>query len=260
MTTTPWQARLALMGFLAIMVGIACNALYLQDRSATASSERTKAERALKRSEAERRRRLALDVLPQALPVAAPTAPGLSHAKPAAELPPVTSRVGRFAPSSGRADAVLAPLPEPDRSRETVREIQQRLTALGYAPGATDGVSGLLTRAAVMAYEHDQGLPMTADPSTDLLRHMTHGAQPGYGVRLTGSGPRHAEQVLRTVQQSLASLGYFPGKVDGRPGDETARAIREFEMDKGLVPSGRVSAPLLNRLAASTSTRKPGAH
>jgi peptidoglycan hydrolase-like protein with peptidoglycan-binding domain len=68
-----------------------------------------------------------------------------------------------------------------------------------------------------------------------------------------GSG--HAEQVIRSVQQRLAALGYQPGRIDGRPSEETAKAIRDFEMDKGLVPRGRVSAELVTRLNDSTATK-----
>ena len=42
---------------------------------------------------------------------------------------------------------------------------------------------------------------------------------------------------MRAVQQWLAALGYQPGRTDGRPGEETVKAIRDFEMDKGLVPA-----------------------
>ena len=39
-----------------------------------------------------------------------------------------------------------------------VREIQQRLTDLGYAPGPVDGLFGGKTRAAIQAFQRDKGL------------------------------------------------------------------------------------------------------
>ena len=39
-----------------------------------------------------------------------------------------------------------------------VREIQQRLTDLGYAPGPVDGLYGGKTRTAIQAFQHDKGL------------------------------------------------------------------------------------------------------
>ena len=63
-------------------------------------------------------------------------------------------------------------------------------------------------------------------------------------------GSAEAAELVRFVQQSLAALGYQAGPADGQLKAETVRAIREFEMDKGLVPKGRVSAELMGQLAA----------
>ena len=64
---------------------------------------------------------------------------------------------------------------------------------------------------------------------------------------------------IADVQRFGVALGYQPGKIDGRVGDETERAIREFEMDHGLDPTGRVSAELFSRLAKAVSSTKVGA-
>lgn len=50
--------------------------------------------------------------------------------------------------------------------------IQTRLTAAGYDTGGTDGVIGAKTRAAISAYQAAQGLPVTGEPSLDLLRAL----------------------------------------------------------------------------------------
>ena len=64
-----------------------------------------------------------------------------------------------------------------------------------------------------------------------------------------------AEQVVRTVQHSLTSLGYDPGRIDGRVGDDTERAIRQFETASGLTPTGRVSAELFSQLARAIGAK-----
>ena len=64
-----------------------------------------------------------------------------------------------------------------------------------------------------------------------------------------------AEQIIRSVQQWLAALGYQPGRIDGRLGEDTVKAIRDFEMDKGLVPRGRVSAELVTRLGEAAAPK-----
>ena len=53
---------------------------------------------------------------------------------------------------------------------------------------------------------------------------------------------------MRTVQELLAKAGYQPGPIDGRLGEDTLRAVREFEAAKGLAAKGRISADVLIRL------------
>lgn len=136
---------------------------------------------------------------------------------------------------------------------ETIRAVQRELQARGYEAGTVDGVPGLITRAAILAYEYDHGLPMTGEASERLLKQILLGelqpsATPGAPTGSAEHSPQ-AEQVIRTVQQSLANAGYAVGKPDGRMGEETVRAIREFETDQGLPETGRVSGQLVARLA-----------
>lgn len=132
-----------------------------------------------------------------------------------------------------------------------VKAVQRELTAKGYDPGPADGTIGLLTHAAIMAYEHDEGLVLTGEPSERLLRRMILGASTDDGLARAGHGRDGdmAERLIKGVQKALAGLKYAPGRTDGALSDETTRAIREFEMDQGLVPTGRVSGRLIVRLA-----------
>lgn len=50
--------------------------------------------------------------------------------------------------------------------------LQQRLTAAGFDTGGTDGVIGGKTRAAISAYEASIGVPVTGEPSLELLRRL----------------------------------------------------------------------------------------
>ncbi|APX12105.1 lytic murein transglycosylase [Tateyamaria omphalii] len=50
--------------------------------------------------------------------------------------------------------------------------LQQRLTARGFDTGGADGVIGNNTRAAISAYQANQGLSPTGDPSLELLRRL----------------------------------------------------------------------------------------
>jgi peptidoglycan hydrolase-like protein with peptidoglycan-binding domain len=58
--------------------------------------------------------------------------------------------------------------------RSYTRAIQDELVEMGYDPGPVDGALGAQTRAAIMAYERDHGLPERGQVSKSLLAHM-HG-------------------------------------------------------------------------------------
>src|SRR5262249_8090029 len=155
-------------------------------------------------------------------------------------------RIARFAAEPANI-APAAAGPSEGTDAETVRAIQRELKLRGYGPVPVNGTIGLATRAAIMAFEHDHGMALSAEASERLLKRIVLGAEPANvntGVVDRGVSPRAAE-VIRSVQQWLAALGYQPGQTDGRLAEETVKAIRDFEVDKGLVPRGHVSAELV---------------
>lgn len=52
------------------------------------------------------------------------------------------------------------------------QELQERLTAAGFDTGGTDGVMGAKTKAAISAYQASLGLPVTGEPSLEVLRRL----------------------------------------------------------------------------------------
>jgi len=226
---TPGQARGALVGFALVLAGVTINAIYLQQGEQVPLREAAR--------QAGR---------PERKPVVAAPTPRDGAAVPEAPL-----RIARFAPAS-------PPLPvrvEGGVDQETVRAIQRELAARGFGPLPSDGSLGLATRAAIIAYEQDQRLAVTAVPSEDLLRRLVLGT--AAGTTAPGEEPSgraaspEAEAVIAGVQRSLAQLGYQPGRADGQLGEETARAIHDFEVDRGMVPRGRISAELVRQLEAA---------
>ncbi len=137
---------------------------------------------------------------------------------------------------------------------QTTRAIQRELGARGYNAGEHDGIPSLATRAAIMAYEHDHGLPITGTPNKELLQKIVFGGATSRVKQESSADEAIAiaqqkAQVIRTVQQSLKSIGYMPGAIDGHMGQATARAIREFEVDQDMPETGRISGRLIARLA-----------
>jgi peptidoglycan hydrolase-like protein with peptidoglycan-binding domain len=161
-----------------------------------------------------------------------------------------TGSIGHPAPAKALDLAALAASSAPTKAaseQEVTRAVQRELQIRGYETGARDGVAGVMTRAAIMAYEHDHGLALTARPSQQLLKAIILGeAGKGKGAKVDTA---EAQEVIRSVQRSLAKLRYKPGPANGRLTPETARAIRAFEGDQALAETGRVSGPLISRLA-----------
>ena len=133
---------------------------------------------------------------------------------------------------------------------EVTRAVQRELKIRGYETGSADGSQSLMTRAAIMGFEYDHALPMTGKPSQRLLKAIILG-DGARGARTVGSNGQSTEaaDVIRSVQASLAKAGYKPGRVTGKLSPETMRAIRAFEADQALPETGRISGPLVSRLA-----------
>lgn len=189
----------------------------------------------------------------------ASAAPARDHASdamagwtaPAASAPSESKMV------SARKDTVVPrletgavhPLPNTADRSDLVRAIQRELKAKGYETGAVDGVPGLVTRGAIMAYESDAGLPLTGEPQQSLLQHIVLGSADSRQAGAQDTPGPEAEAVIRAVQRAFRQLGYITTLPDGRLNDSTRRAIRKFELDRKLKETGRISGELLAKLA-----------
>ncbi len=227
---SPRQTRVLLATFAVLLGGVAVNAIFLQAQPRTAASARV----AIDPSRVDRQPRVV------------------------ASLRSTEGKValrGQLKPDSATA-VVAFTASGPVEAPDLVQAIQRELSNRGYGGFALDGALDTRTRAAIMAYEHDQHLPVAGEATDALLQQLVLGSSgdAAGAARPAGRSPR-AEQVLRQVQQSLARLGYQPGRPDGRTSDETLRSIREFELDNGLVPTGRVSAELIAALERKTGSR-----
>jgi peptidoglycan hydrolase-like protein with peptidoglycan-binding domain len=169
------------------------------------------------------------------------------------------SRVGGPAPTSsgpltpGIAQRVLVSPPGAADPTQTTRAVQMALAAKGYETGGTDGIAGPVTQAAILAYEVDNGLPLTAEPSDVLLAKIKDGRRGTATAASLAPGPK-ADALIRSVQVSLGKLGYKVGRADGRLGETTIAAIRAFEKQQAMPDTGRISGDLLTRLTRLSTT------
>lgn len=244
---SPQRAGITLGCFLLVASGVAGNALFMQSQPSMAS--RAVVEQPLPHRTTADRMRNTGDV---ARPVARVAARKSTEDR--------TQRTARLDPASSTLDGLPAVADTAEEDTETIRALQRELRQRGYGPLVSDGIMRPVTRAAIMAYEHDQGLPLSGEASEMLLGRVLLGASPSFeptsgAARKVAS--QRAAQIVRTAQEMLAKLGYQPGQIDGRLSEETVRAVREFELDKGLACKGRISAEVLLRLTEAAQSGQP---
>jgi peptidoglycan hydrolase-like protein with peptidoglycan-binding domain len=241
---SPGQSRVVFAGFALVFAGVTANAMLQPPRVAQLSMPQPLA---------------ALPAVPAKTHTVA-VAVAVAAKKPDAVIATISEpvRTARVIPDA--AIAVPLPLaPVADGDSDTIRQIQKELTTRNYGPLVVNGQAGPLTRAAIMGWEFDHGLALTGEASAAMLKRLTAGVTKSADLHARKIRSAEAEQVVRQVQHSLTQLGYQPGRIDGRLGDDTERAIRLFESDTSLEPTGRISAELFSRLARGMGA-KSSAH
>ncbi len=142
----------------------------------------------------------------------------------------------------------------------TVQALQRELKLAGFYPGQIDGRASYLTHAAIFAYEDRYGLPLSAEPTQAILKTLIVGtsAPATRGNRAPGIvAGSAAERLVRDIKIKLNDLGYATGAADSRLTPQLIRAIRAFEADSGLRPTGQISAGLLMHIYRSTAAFRP---
>jgi peptidoglycan hydrolase-like protein with peptidoglycan-binding domain len=272
---SPGQTRALFGAFLAVGVGVTFNALLLQPQAEPAVASgvgRKPAPPVL----ADQTPAIALTTPVEASVLARSAAPRAGDwarvdlaarrngveavATQVAALPPdQTIRVGQMVLNAAKSDA-MPHAPDADGEPATVRGVQRELQMRGYGPLVENGQAGPLTRAAIMAFEYDRQLALTGEATETLLRRILLDDAPAVpDVSSRKIKTPEAERVVRTVQHSLTTLGYQPGRIDGRVGEETERTIRAFEAEHGLAVTGRISAELFSRLARAVGAKSAAA-
>ena len=143
-----------------------------------------------------------------------------------------------------------------------VRDLQSRLTALGHVvdPGELEGHRfGESTERAVRAFQQERGLLVDGLVGTDTWEELVEaGYAPGDRALYLRS-PYFRGEDVRVLQGRLNVLGFDPGREDGIFGEQTARAVQEFQRNVGLPPDGIVGATTLDALGRLRgSTPGPG--
>jgi N-acetylmuramoyl-L-alanine amidase len=149
---------------------------------------------------------------------------------------------------------------------DAVLDIRSRLALLGLvdadradsAPdGPTDGPAEAIFDAqlerAVRAFQQQRGLSVDGVVGSTTYR-MLDEARWHLGDRLltyTAGNVICGDDVV-TLQQRLLALGFTVGRVDGRFGHRTERAVRDFQRNVGVPPDGTCGPATLKALSRLT--------
>lgn len=144
--------------------------------------------------------------------------------------------------------------------KETVRQAQKQLIALGLLKGKADGVAGPKTQAAVKAFQAQRGLGETGVLDADTLaalRGATPEAEAEDAPGQTAAPSAKASATPEKVQQRLIDLGYLTGKADGIWGAKSTAAMKQFQRLHGLTATGKADRDSVNQLFADDAKALP---
>jgi peptidoglycan hydrolase-like protein with peptidoglycan-binding domain len=146
-------------------------------------------------------------------------------------------------------------------SRAEIRQAQERLDALGYPVGGTDGRIGERTRTAIRNFQRDKGINATGQLDRDTFDAIDEAAADNHPA---AGEERHAEttdrptsSTIRRAQAKLERLGY-PVENDGELGAKTRTALRNFQRDRGLNATGELDNDTVAALDQDTGSGTAG--
>lgn len=136
---------------------------------------------------------------------------------------------------------------------ETLRKYQNRLKELGYLTSSADGTYGKDTETAVKRFQERTGL--IADGylgPTTISELMSKNAQAN-AIIVGMNGPE-----VEKIQKRLKELGYLSGTPDGRYGEKTETAVRNFQNQHKLSVDGKVGKQTMNLLMSDKAKKSDG--
>ncbi|MBP6342452.1 MAG: peptidoglycan-binding protein [Candidatus Omnitrophica bacterium] len=114
----------------------------------------------------------------------------------------------------------------PLEANEKVEEVQKLLKLFGYPIGNVDGKIGPATRASILQFQKNNDLDETRfiDKATWEKLHMFDAS----GLTVKGNIN------IQAVQMALINAGFTLGKADGVMGNQTKKALVDFQKSHGL--------------------------
>ena len=205
------------------------------------------------------------------------------------DAPRGAAAVPPHSPAASFSPVALSPAGRGKLTPDEIRELQGKLKAAGFNPGATDGVMGRQTRSAMRDYAQARSLP-NAEATKDLLVRLN--AEPAKqepaqepavspsqsaasnsdvaaaaaeksGPRKTtctidvGPWPTDRTDQAKAIQILLRDLGFYSGTTYGTVGPATRAAIRKFQLVVDEAETGEPSAMLFESLKKKCASSVP---
>ncbi|SMQ60982.1 Putative peptidoglycan binding domain-containing protein [Devosia lucknowensis] len=186
--------------------------------------------------------------------------------QPQAAAPaPVAQPVAVVETQTAQQDQIVARLPAlspgeqvldgvANSAASTIDTIMAAVDGGGSRGSAPETVNPPTPRASLpetVSSVQTQPMPAPVQPAPVQTVQVASAAP----VTTPASVPPATDAALVTqIQKGLASLGFFRGPIDGRPGAETARAIREFENFHRYKMTGQVQPDLVDLLVKAGAT------
>jgi peptidoglycan hydrolase-like protein with peptidoglycan-binding domain len=138
--------------------------------------------------------------------------------------------------------------------REYTTSLQQALVDAGYYKAEVDGVYGPATVDAVKALQQAHGLPVTGtvDKATEAALHAEL-------QKVGGAAAQEAVASTAAVQQTLKLAGFWDGPVDGAWTPALTEALKEFQKELGVTPTGSVDAATVAALEKAIASAEASA-
>jgi peptidoglycan hydrolase-like protein with peptidoglycan-binding domain len=138
--------------------------------------------------------------------------------------------------------------------RDYTTALQKSLRGAGYYDGEVDGVYGPATVDAVEALQKAHGLP-----ATGTVDKATAAALQGDLAAKGGATATQEVASTSAVQQTLKLAGFWDGPVDGEWTPELTDALKEFQTELGVKPTGTVDTATVAALEKAIAEAQPPA-
>jgi peptidoglycan hydrolase-like protein with peptidoglycan-binding domain len=136
-----------------------------------------------------------------------------------------------------------------------VAKLQYQLSVLGYFEGCTTGFFGEKTEVSVIQFQSDWGLVVdgVVGPQTYEILFRPDRGDPSPAETSGGGATIVDNPNTLEIQSHLQALGYYQGSIDGIYGPLTARAVGDFQADRGLVVDGIAGSQTMAALGQGES-------